>query len=139
MVTFNQIVKNFYVVIIIFLLSFLFFQNRYNDIPIPHNVSEKLSFPQNPPKPTPSKGRPSPWRMVTKPRDTSLYTTSGNFLNIPQHIEAAGVNIFHTALDSWKAGKSIYDMPADMGNIIGKPNEPLPSDTNISKIINNYT
>jgi len=135
--------------IILFLYLFQKHENHQNNtnaircIPKTYKFNyEKFSLPAYPKKPSsivPGRGPPYPWQIVTKPRDKSLYTSYGTFLNIPQHIEGGVVNITASVIDAWNVGKSIYDMPSDMGTIIGKPNEPLPSDSGISKILNKYT
>lgn len=97
-----------------------------------------LSFSGDKPKPPVPKDSVNPFKIV-KWRDGSISTKDGFFINIPQHVAAAGVNIGAAFVDSFNAAKSIYDLPSNLGTDMHRPNEPLPSNSNISKLLTKYS
>lgn len=75
---------------------------------------------------------------VTKPRDTSAYTTKGLFWDIPRHASAAVINVASSVYDSGKLLVSALTLPRDFASIVNKPNEPIPSDSKAGKFFNEY-
>jgi hypothetical protein len=69
------------------------------------------------------------------PRENN-FNDNGNFGNLITQITYLVVNGIASIVDGGNAAYSVFTLPADFMDISGKPNEPLPSNTPISRAIN---
>ena len=64
------------------------------------------------------------------------FSDSGNFVNMINQLSYMVVNGVASIVDGVSAVESVLTLPSDLSSITDKPNEPLPSNTPISRVIN---
>ena len=63
------------------------------------------------------------------------FDSSGSFGNMITQLAYFVENGVASIVDGITATYSVVTLPGDLGHILGKPNEPLPSNTKIAKIL----